>query len=296
MGMVHVTGRGRALLTSRLVVGTTMALASLMLASSLSWGAEGAVDPSDVVVALDYSASILNDKPVRTKFAAALDEIADRVEATADDLAERDITISLVPFATRARPLPGCERLSLHEDPAAVAALADCLRSAARQYRRGTKSAISGDVGTDTNYVAALERASKDLPADAKRPAVVLFTDGKHDVDGIPASKVLPTARRLFEDRPAFALLPVGMGLASKTRKELQTRLENLGGVTHNMQPCPGGEAFVWDKVVFGSPLDAGRRAWGPSRHACAGLSPVSRTRLARRGDFALVLLAIFQV
>ena len=256
--MFRRTGDGRRILAWRLTGAIPFAVAFVLFASTMSWAADNAVDPSDVVLALDYSTSILKDKPVRTKFAGALDEIADRVDATADDLARREITISLVPFGTRARAYPGCERLNLREDPAAVKTLAGCLRQAALEYRRGTTSAIAGEVGADTNYVAALQRAAKDLPADAARPAVILFTDGKHDVAGVPVSKVLPTARGLFQDRPAFALLPVGMGLAAKTRKALQTGLEGLRDITHNMQPCPGGEQFAWDKVVFSSPLDAG--------------------------------------
>jgi hypothetical protein len=233
-------GRGR---TARLVGAAAVAIALVMLGGALSLGAEGAIDPSDVVVALDYSASILDDKPVRTKFADALDDIADHVDANKDDFVKRDITMSFVPFGTRARSLPGCERLSLQGDAQAVLTLADCLRKA---------------VGKDTNYVAALKQAAKDLPANAKRPALVLFTDGKHDVAGVPASAVLPTAERLFADRPAFALLPVGMGLASTTRKELQGRLKGLAELTHNIASCDGSQQFSWPRVVFNSPLDAG--------------------------------------
>ena len=93
-------------------------------------------EPSDVVVALDFSSSILSDKPNRTKFANALDDIADRVEVTSDDLVNGNAVISLVPFASRAAGFPGCENIALHADPAAVQKLADCLRLAARQYRR----------------------------------------------------------------------------------------------------------------------------------------------------------------
>src|SRR5262245_8412010 len=85
-------------------------------------------EPSDVVVALDFSDSILSDKPNRTRFAGALEEIADRVEVTRDDLVAGNAVISLVPFASRAQGYPGCEALSLHDNPDAVAKLADCLR------------------------------------------------------------------------------------------------------------------------------------------------------------------------
>jgi hypothetical protein len=41
-----------------------------------------APDPSDVVLVLDFSASILDEPPDRNRFGAALERIADRVEAT----------------------------------------------------------------------------------------------------------------------------------------------------------------------------------------------------------------------
>ena len=215
-------------------------------------------EPSDVVLALDFSSSILSDKPNRTKFANALDDIADRVEVTSDDLVNGNAVISLVPFASRAAGFPGCENLALHADPAAVQKLADCLRLAARQYRRGPDASIVSKVGSDTNYVKAMQQAATYLPADSTRPAVVFFTDGKHDVPGTPASAVLPEAQRLFGDRTPFAFLPVGMGLDPNRRGELQSGLEGLYALTNNMSACPGGQTFHWDNVVFGNPADAG--------------------------------------
>src|SRR4051794_29449612 len=61
-GMVRSEGYGRSR-PARLLGATSVAIALVMLVTALSWGAEGGIDPSDVVVALDYSASILNDKP-----------------------------------------------------------------------------------------------------------------------------------------------------------------------------------------------------------------------------------------
>ena len=60
-------------------------------------------DPSDVVLVLDFSASILDDKTTRNRFAAALTRIADRVDATTADLIAGDATVSIVQFATHAR-------------------------------------------------------------------------------------------------------------------------------------------------------------------------------------------------
>ena len=48
------------------------------------------------------------------------------------------------------------------------------------------------------------------------------------------------------------------MGLDPKQRGALRSGLEDLSGLTHDMEPCPGGEAFAWDTVVFGSAVDAG--------------------------------------
>lgn len=235
------------------------ALAIVMVAAGIATAvAAEPGDPSDVVVALDFSDSILSDKPNRTRFAGALEEIADRVEVTRDDLVNGNAVISLVPFASKAQGYPGCEDLALHDNPDAVARLADCLRLAARQYRRGPDAAIVDDVGTDTNYVAALRKAASILPADSTRPAVVFFTDGKHDVAGVPAGEVLPEARRLFGDRTPFAFLPVGMGLDPQERGALRSGLEALSGLTRDMTPCAGGQAFRWDDVVFNSPVDAG--------------------------------------
>ena len=238
-------------------VGGAMAIVVMAIGVTTAIAADPA-EPSDVVVALDFSSSILSDKPNRTKFANALDDIADRVEVTSDDLVNGNAVISLVPFASRAAGFPGCENLALHADPAAVQKLADCLRLAARQYRRGPDASIVSKVGSDTNYVKAMEQAATYLPADSTRPAVVFFTDGKHDVPGTPASAVLPEAQRLFGDRTPFAFLPVGMGLDPNRRGELQSGLEGLYALTNNMSACPGGQTFHWDNVVFGNPADAG--------------------------------------
>ena len=239
-------------------VGAALAIVMVAIGIATAVAAEPAADPSDVVVALDFSQSILDDRPTRTRFADALDEIADRVEVTRDDLVNGNAVISIVPFASRAQGYPGCEGLALHANPDAVGKLADCLRLAARQYRRGPDAPIVRDVGTDTNYVAALRKAASILPTDSKRPAVVFFTDGKHDIKGVPASAVLPEAQQLFGDRTPFAFLPVGMGLDPKERSELRSGLEGLAALTHDMAPCPGGQSFQWDNVVFGSPVEAG--------------------------------------
>jgi hypothetical protein len=214
-------------------------------------------DPSNVVLVLDFSASILEDAGTRGRFATALRRIADRVDATSADLVAGDATVSIVQFATRAADYPTCVELKLLNSPAKVAKLADCLRSVATAYRRGLSSTLTKRIGVDTNYVAAMERAARHLPADAVRPAVILFTDGKHDVRGVPVSQVEPTRERLFGARTPFAFLPVGMGLRVAERDALAAGLERLR-VIRDMPACVSGATFDWPQVVFQSADQAG--------------------------------------
>ena len=144
----------------RRAVGGALAVVMVAVGIATAVAAEPG-EPSDVVVALDFSDSILSDKPNRTRFADALVEIADRVEVTRDDLVNGNAVISLVPFASRAQGYPGCQGLELHQNPAAVDKLADCLRLAARQYRRGPSAQIVGDVGrTPTTWPPCVRRPS----------------------------------------------------------------------------------------------------------------------------------------
>src|SRR6476620_11193295 len=59
-------------------------------------------DKAEVVLVLDYSGSILDDKATRDRFAAALDRLASRVDDTTRDLISGDTTVSLVEFASKA--------------------------------------------------------------------------------------------------------------------------------------------------------------------------------------------------
>src|SRR4051812_26858298 len=160
-----------------------------------------APDRSEVVLVLDFSASILEDKTNRNRFGAALERIADRVDATSADLVAGDTTVTIVRFATRAADYPRCADLKLLANPAAVTRFANCLRGVAQGYRHGLSPPTTSALGIDTNYVAAMEQAAKHLPADAARPALILFTDGKHDVAGVPVSQVQPTLQALFGSR-----------------------------------------------------------------------------------------------
>src|SRR5437899_5006602 len=102
-----------------------------------------------------------------------------------------------------------------------------------------------------------MEQAATHLPADAVRPAMILFTDGKHDVAGVPVSQVPIALNRLFGSRSPFALLPVGMGLDPKERTALASGLERLR-VIRDMPACISGATFDWPQVVFDSPDEAG--------------------------------------
>ena len=147
-------------------------MAALLIggAPTSTFGAQAAPDPSDVVLVLDFSASIL-DETNRDRFAAALERIADRVDATSADLIAGDTTVSMVQFAAKAADYRGCADLKLLGNPEAVAHFADCLRSVASAYRKGLDPALTKKIGIDTNYVAAMEQAAKHLPPDAVRPA-----------------------------------------------------------------------------------------------------------------------------
>ncbi|HLO35194.1 MAG TPA: fibronectin type III domain-containing protein, partial [Candidatus Deferrimicrobium sp.] len=205
----------------------------------------------------DFSASILQDAANRNRFGAALERIADRVDAISTDLVSGDTTVSFVWFATRAADITGCDDIKLLDSPESVSRLGNCLRAVAGAYRRGLATALTKAIGVDTNYVAAMEQAARHLPADAVRPAMILFTDGKHDVKGVPVGLVLPARERLFGSLPSFALLPVGMGLDPKERAALTNGLLGLR-VIRNMPACVSGAVFEWPQVVFETAAEAG--------------------------------------
>lgn len=237
----------------------TLAFGAVLLGGRLAPAtlAQGHPDQSEVVLVLDFSASILDDAANRNRFAAALEEIADRIDSTSLDLVAGDTTVTIVQFATRAAEYPGCLDLKLIESPETVARFAECLREAAVAYRTGLDAALMARIGVDTNYVAAMTVAERHLPADAIRPALIMFTDGKHDVQGVPVDQVQPARDRLFGSRSPFALLPVGMGLSPTERPGLESGLVNLR-LIRDMPACGSGSQIEWPKVVFDSPAEAG--------------------------------------
>ena len=183
--------------------------------------------------------------------------MADRVDALSADLVNGDTTVSLVQFASQARDVEGCTDLQLLNDPEAVATFADCLRTVGAAYREGLDPELEDAIGIDTNYVEAMEQSASHLPADSERPTMILFTDGRHDVAGVPNRDVGRAHGRLFDDRSPFALLPVGMGLDAGDRDQLTAGLEDLR-VVRDMPPCVSGTTFEWPEVVFDSADAAG--------------------------------------
>jgi hypothetical protein len=245
-------------LGSRANAAATLVVALLLVAGGLVPTVHAQTpDESDVVLVLDFSASILNDSANRNRFGAALERIAARVDETSADLVAGDATVTIVQFAARAADYQGCADLKLLNSPQTVSRFANCLRSVAAAYRKGVTAALTKKIGVDTNYVAAMEQAARHLPADSVRPAMILFTDGKHDVPGVPVGQVLPARDRLFGSRSPFALLPVGMGLDPKLRVALANGLEQLK-VIRDMPACISGATFEWPQVVFESADEAG--------------------------------------
>ena len=248
--------------------GTTASIALVLLLAlgCLLGGVTGvaaqtAQDPSEVVLVFDVSDSILeSDDGTNVEFATALEGIADRVEAIAADLSVGNATVSFVAFGRTARPYPaGCQRLALHEDPAAVARFEACLREIATEYRAGRNAPVKERINTaGTDHVAALAEAADLLPDGSSRSAVIFFTDGQHDPPGTSRDdeNVVARVRPAFEGRTPLAILPVGLGAgAGAFESELTAIYEAF---FRDMAPCEGRATFAWPEVVFPSGDQAG--------------------------------------
>jgi hypothetical protein len=216
--------------------------------------AQTAQDPSSVVLVFDVSDSILgSDDGTNVEFAAALEDIADRVATIATDLTAGNATISFVAFARRAIPYPsGCQRLQLHDNPTAVAKFEECLRKVAADYRAGPRAPVKQQINTaGTDHVAALREAASLLPAGGSRDAVVFFTDGQHDPPGTDRDheNVVAIVTPAFAGRSPLAVLPVGLGAgAGAFQSELQAI---YNAFLRDMQPCEGRSSFAWPQVIF---------------------------------------------
>ena len=162
-------------------VTAVSALALILFSASFtpaSTKAAGGIDPSDVVLVFDFSASMQEDgKNLDT--AVSLQTLADRIPAYTDDIIANEIIVHLVWFRGDAVRVPRCEEIQLSSS-SEVSDFADCLRQVASAYKEGP-SAWRNQVGeaSGTNYEAAFTEAI-DLLAqgDTSRPAIIFFTDG----------------------------------------------------------------------------------------------------------------------
>ena len=119
--------------------------------------AANGIEPSDVVLAFDFSASMAEaGKNIAT--ASALDVLAERIPKYKDDILASDITVHLVVFRGDASSLPGCQTIQL-ASLERINDFADCLSTIANLYRDG-KQAWKSQVGASsgTNYEAAFSR------------------------------------------------------------------------------------------------------------------------------------------
>ncbi len=232
-----------------------------MLAGPMLVAAQTAEDPSDVVLVFDVSNSILlSEDGTNTEFADALEGIADRVEANAEDLAIGNAEISFVVFGRTAITYRDrCLRLALHEDPAAIAALERCLRDIAAEYRAGPNAQVRDRINTqNTDHVAALRAAANLLPNETTRSAVIFFTDGQHDPPGTARDdeNVVNEVEAAFEGQTPLAILPVGLG---STAGAFETELRAIYSTYfRDMEPCEGRASFAWPTVVFPEADNAG--------------------------------------
>ncbi len=229
-------------------------VAAALVAGPVLVAAQTAEDPSNVVLVFDVSNSILlSEDGTNTEFADALDDIADRVQANATDLAIGNAEISFVVFGRTAITYRNrCVGLALNEDPAAIAALERCLRDIAGEYRAGADAPIRNRINTqNTDHVAALREASELLPEATTRSAVIFFTDGQHDPPGTSRDdeNVINLVTPFYEGQTPLAILPVGLGAAAGG---FETELRGIyDAFIRNMEPCEGRAEFTWPTVVF---------------------------------------------
>lgn len=242
----------------RAALAAAVICAAILLGTGSAAGVESSLDPSDVVLAFDFSNSILlsGDK-ANEEFAAALRKIADRVAIKADDLMAGDATISFEVFGGKAVTVDGCTQLSLHDNPNAVGQFEKCLRDVASEYDRGRRSSFGKKVGSaDTDHVAALEEAAGLLPATSGRPAVIFFTDGRHDPAGDARDKedVAAEIQPSYAGFDHIAILPVGLGPDAPAFVSELEAIRTIRG----MEACGGQDTLTWSDVVFASPQGAG--------------------------------------
>ena len=229
-------------------------MAAALVAGPGLVAAQTAEDPSDVVLVFDVSNSILlSEDGTNVEFADALEGIADRVEANAEDLAIGNAEISFVVFGRTAITYrTDCVGIALHEDLAAIGRLEDCLRDIADEYRAGADAPIRDRINTQqTDHVAALRAAADLLPEDTTRSAVIFFTDGEHDPAGTARDdeNVVDEIEAAYEGQSPLAILPVGLGAGAGA---FETELRAIyDAYLRDMEPCEGRTSFSWPTIVF---------------------------------------------
>jgi hypothetical protein len=241
------------------------ALALLLFSASFTpapTNAAGGIEPSDVVLAFDFSASMKEDgKNIDT--AKALRELAQNIPIYENDIIESKIIIHFILFRGDADTTPGCEEIVL-DSSSKVQRFAKCLEQVATRYQDGPK-VWQQEVGksSGTNYEAAFSEAISLLEdGGTKRPAIIFFTDGDHTgtAGRIPKEKtwlerILDNLIRLDQR----AVLPVGLGVSAEAEADLSALRD-----TTNLPACPGLDNAAgridWNKVVFDSGKEAGQR------------------------------------
>ena len=98
---------------------------------------------------------------------------------------------------------------------------------------------------------------------------MILFTDGKHDVKGVPVSRVQPDARSAV--RGPLAVRPAARrhGPRAEGAGRARGRARRGCKIIRDMPACVSGATFDWPQVVFQT-ADAGgqrRRGRAPGRH-----------------------------
>ena len=220
--------------------------------------AAGGIEPSDAVLAFDFSASMQEDgKNIDTS--VSLLTLAERIPAYTDAIIANEIIVHLVWFRGDAVPVPGCEVIQL-STASKVVEFAECLRQVASVYKKGP-SEWRNQVGeaSGTNYEAAFTEAISLLAqGGTSRPAIIFFTDGEHTGIGNSAPSDKQWLQRIIQNLGSLdpkAVLPVGLGVTGEALEVL----EELRDET-NLPGCPGSASGIidWSTVSFPNGKKAG--------------------------------------